>query len=187
MKTAFTAIGAVALLALVSTGCARMMAQSEDGSTPGSDGVTGSSGSGGSGGGSGMGRAGRSGGGMAERPPVKDFRPATEMIDVHFEFDRYDIRSHEESALQSNAAWLRSNKNYLVLIEGHSDERGTPEYNVALGERRAKSAQNYLVSHGIDARRISIISYGEHRQQCGDSTEGCWAKNRRAHFRVKRQ
>jgi len=185
MKTTFTAIGAVALLALVSTGCARMMAQSEDGSTPGSGG--GISGSSGSGGGSGVSRAGRSGGGMAERPPVKEFHPATEMIDVHFDFDRYDIRSQEESALQSNAAWLRSNKNYLVLIEGHSDERGTPEYNVALGERRAKTTQNYLVSHGIDSRRIAIISYGEHRQQCTDATEECWAKNRRAHFRIKRQ
>jgi peptidoglycan-associated lipoprotein len=186
MKTAFTAIGAVALLALVSTGCARMMAQSEDGSTP--DGMSGSSGgtwSGGSGG-TGMSRAGRSGGGMAERPPVKEFHPATEMMDVHFDFDRYNIRSQDESALQSNAAWLRSNKNYLVLIEGHSDERGTPEYNVALGERRAKSAQNYLVSQGIDSRRIAIISYGEHRQQCTDASEGCWSKNRRAHFRVKR-
>ncbi len=99
MKTAFTAIGAVALLALVSTGCARMMAQSEDGSTP--DGMSGSSGGSG---GTGMSRAGRSGGGMAERPPVKEFHPATEMIDVHFDFDRYDIRSQDESALQSNAA-----------------------------------------------------------------------------------
>ena len=184
MKTAFTAIGAVALLALVSTGCARMMAQSEDGAMPGSEGMSGSSGGSGS---TGMTRAGRSGGGMAERPPVKEFHPATEMIDVHFDFDRYNIRSQDESALQSNAAWLRSNKNYLVLIEGHSDERGTSEYNVALGERRAKTAQNYLVSHGVDSRRISIISYGEHRQQCTDATEACWAKNRRAHFRIKRQ
>ena len=187
MKTAFTAIGAVVLLALVNTGCARMMAQSEDGSTPGSGGgMSGSSGSGSSGG-QGVSRAGRSGGGMAERPPVKEFHPATEMTDVHFEFDRYDIRSADESILKSNAAWLRTNKNYLVLIEGHTDERGTPEYNVALGERRAKTAQNYLVSHGIDSRRISTISYGEHRQECADSTEGCWSKNRRAHFRIKRQ
>ena len=190
MKTAFTAIGAVALLALVSTGCARMMAQSEDGSTPGSEGgVSGiSGGSGGSGGsGSGVSRAGRSGSGMSERPPVKEFHPATEMVDVHFDFDRYDLRAQDKPSLDSNAEWLRTNKNYLVLIEGHTDERGTAEYNVSLGERRAKVAQNYLVSHGIDARRISIISYGEHRQQCTDSTEECWAKNRRAHFRIKRQ
>ena len=182
MKTAFTAIGAVALLALVSTGCARMMAQSEDGAAN-ADGTTpGSSGSGGSG----MSRAGRAGGGMAERPPIKEFHPATEMVDVHFDFDRYDIRTEDEPVLESNAAWLRTNKGYLVLIEGHTDERGTVEYNVALGERRAKSTQNYLVSRGIDSRRISIISYGEHRQLCTDSTENCWAKNRRAHFRIKR-
>jgi peptidoglycan-associated lipoprotein len=181
MKTAFTAIGAVALLALVSTGCARMMAQSEDGATANADGTPGYAG-----GGSGMSRAGRSGGGMAERPPIKEFQPATEMVDVHFDFDRYDIRSEDESVLESNAAWLRTNKGYLVLIEGHTDERGTAEYNVALGERRAKTAQNYLVSHGIDSRRISIISYGEHRQLCTDATESCWAKNRRAHFRIKR-
>jgi peptidoglycan-associated lipoprotein len=186
MKTAFTAIGAMALLALVNTGCARMMAQSEDGSTPGSGGGFSGS-SGGSGGGSGVSRAGRSGSGMTERPPVKEFHPATEMMDVHFDFDRYDLRAQDKPALESNATWLRTNKNYLVLIEGHSDERGTSEYNVALGERRAKTTQNYLVSHGIDSRRITIISYGEHRQQCTDSTEECWAKNRRAHFRIKRQ
>lgn len=187
MKTALTAICAVALLAL-STGCARMMAQSEDGSTPGSTGMSGGSTGGGSMGGGQSGgamRAGRSGGGMAERVPVKEFHPAHEMADVHFEFDRYDIRSQDEPALQSNAAWLRSNRNYLVLIEGHSDERGTPEYNVALGERRAKMTQNYLVSHGIDSRRISVISYGEYRQQCTESSEECWAKNRRAHFLVR--
>jgi peptidoglycan-associated lipoprotein len=186
MKTAHTAVCAVALLALASTGCAKLMAQSEDGST-GSTGTSGSSvGSGGQGGG-GTTRAGLSGSGMAERVPVKEFHPATEMIDVHFDFDRYELRSQDESVLQTNATWLRTNKNYLVLIEGHTDERGTAEYNVALGERRAKTTQNYLVSHGIDSRRISIISYGEHRAECTQSTESCWAKNRRAHFRIKRQ
>ena len=192
MKTARTAISAVALLALAMTGCARMTAQSEDGSTPGSTGTSGSSGGSGwqtdGGQGGGVMRAGRSGGGMAaERVPIKEFQPATEMADIHFDFDKYEIRSEDGSALQSNASWLRTNKNYLVLIEGHTDERGTAEYNLALGERRAKTAQNYLVSHGIDSRRISIISYGEQRQECMESTESCWAKNRRAHFRVKRQ
>jgi peptidoglycan-associated lipoprotein len=163
-----------------------MMAASEDGSTPGSTGMSGSSGSSG-GQGSGTTRTGRAGGGMAERVPIKEFSQAMEMADIHFEFDRYDVRGQDEPALQSNAAWLRSNKNYLVLIEGHTDARGTAEYNVALGERRAKMTQNYLVSHGIDSGRISIISYGEHRQQCTDSSEECWAKNRRAHFRIKRQ
>jgi peptidoglycan-associated lipoprotein len=190
MKTALTAIGAVALLALATTGCARMLAQSEDGSTPGSTGMSGSSdgtGSGGGPGGGGVARAGRSGGGMGERVPVKEFHQATELADIHFEFDRYEVRAQDESALQSNAAWLRSNRSYLVLIEGHTDERGTDAYNVALGERRAKTTQNYLVSHGIDSRRISIISYGENRPECTSANDECWAKNRRAHFRVKRQ
>jgi peptidoglycan-associated lipoprotein len=189
MKMGYTAICAVALLALA-PGCARMMAaSSEDGSTPGSTGMSGSAGGGTGAGGQGGGstRAGRAGGSGAERVDVKEFHRAMEMADVHFEFDRYEIRSAEESALKTNADWLRTNKNYLVLIEGHSDERGTPEYNVALGERRAKMTQNYLVSHGIDSRRISIISYGKERQQCSESNEGCWAKNRRAHFRIKRQ
>jgi peptidoglycan-associated lipoprotein len=180
----YTAIGAVALLALA-TGCAQMTASSEDGAT----GSTGMGGSGSGGQGGGATRASRSGGGMMgnERVPIKEFQQATEMVDIHFDFDRYDIRGQDEATLQSNAAWLRTNKNYLVLIEGHTDERGTSEYNVALGERRAKTTQNYLVSHGIESRRISIISYGENRGQCSDATEECWAKNRRAHFRIKRQ
>ena len=72
-----------------------------------------------------------------------------------------------------------------MLIEGHCDERGTNEYNLALGERRAKSTMNYLVSQGIQASRITIISYGEERPVCTEKTEECWAKNRRAHFLVK--
>jgi len=72
-----------------------------------------------------------------------------------------------------------------VLIEGHTDERGTAEYNLALGERRAKSAMNYLVAHGIDASRFSLVSYGKERPVCTERTEACWAKNRRDHFLTK--
>jgi peptidoglycan-associated lipoprotein len=188
MKTARTAVCAVALLALA-TGCAKMMAGSEDGTGGPSTGMDGSSGSSGqAGGGSGATRAGRSGGGgMAERVPIKEFQQATELADIHFDFDRYEVRGQDEATLQTNAAWLQSNKNYLVLIEGHTDERGTDAYNVTLGDRRAKMTQNYLVSRGIDSRRISIISYGENRPLGSDASEDCWAKNRRAHFRVKRQ
>jgi peptidoglycan-associated lipoprotein len=120
------------------------------------------------------------------RPPAKDFSPVSDLIDVHFEFDRYDIPPGEAKVLESNARWLRSNRN-LVLIEGHCDERGTSEYNLALGERRAASAMNYLVSQGIAASRITIVSYGKERPQCTDGTDSCWRKNRRAHFLVKRQ
>ena len=105
--------------------------------------------------------------------------------DAFFDFDKYEIRPEDAKVLDSNASWLKTNLNLLVLIEGHCDERGTNEYNLALGERRAKSAMNYLVSQGVQASRITIISYGEERPQCTEHSEACWAKNRRAHFLVK--
>jgi peptidoglycan-associated lipoprotein len=108
-----------------------------------------------------------------------------DLKDVFFDFDKYDVRPEDARTLDSNAGWLKSNPNHLVLIEGHCDERGTNEYNLALGERRAKATMNYLVSQGVQASRITIISYGEERPTCTDKTEACWAKNRRAHFLVK--
>ena len=119
------------------------------------------------------------------RPVVQDFAATPELTDVFFDFDKYDIRPGDAKTLDSNASWLKSNPNHLVLIEGHCDQRGTNEYNLALGERRAKSTMNYLVSQGVQANRITIISYGEERPQCTEHTESCWAKNRRAHFLVK--
>ena len=119
------------------------------------------------------------------RPAVKDFAAVADLVDVYFDFDKYDIRPADTKTLDANASWLKSNPNHLVLIEGHCDERGTNEYNLALGERRAKSTMNYLVSQGVQANRITIISYGEERPVCTEKTEACWAKNRRAHFLVK--
>jgi len=119
------------------------------------------------------------------RPAVQDFAAVPELVDVFFDFDKYDIRPGDAKTLDANANWLKSNSNHLVLIEGHCDERGTNEYNLALGERRAKSTMNYLVSQGVQANRITIISYGEERPQCTEHNEACWAKNRRAHFLVK--
>ena len=119
------------------------------------------------------------------RPVVKDFAAIPDLADVFFDFDKYDIRPGDAKTLDANANWLKSNPNHLVLIEGHCDERGTNEYNLALGERRAKSTMNYLVSQGVQANRITIISYGEERPQCTEHNEACWAKNRRAHFLVK--
>ena len=80
------------------------------------------------------------------------------------------------------AAWLRANANVTVTIEGHCDERGTNEYNLALGDRRADSAKAFLVDLGIAASRLTTISYGEERPLCTQKTEECWAKNRRDHF-----
>ena len=121
----------------------------------------------------------------AVRPSPKEFAAIADLKDVFFDFDKYDIRSGDAKILDANSVWLKANPNHLVLIEGHCDERGTNEYNLALGERRAKSTMNYLVSQGVQASRITIISYGEERPQCTEKNEPCWSKNRRAHFLVK--
>src|SRR5262245_10548726 len=118
------------------------------------------------------------------RPPVSEFAANPNLRDINFDFDKYDIRPGDAKILDANATWLKGNTN-LVLIEGHCDERGTNEYNLALGERRAKATMNYLVSQGVQAQRITIISYGEERPLCTENTEACWARNRRAHFLTK--
>jgi len=119
------------------------------------------------------------------RPATQEFRALPDLLDVHFDFDRYDIRPDAARTIAANARLLRARGESAVLIEGHCDERGTTEYNLALGERRARAAMNALVSQGIDARRITIVSYGEDRPACRDHTEACWAKNRRARFLVR--
>ncbi|HEU5189663.1 MAG TPA: peptidoglycan-associated lipoprotein Pal, partial [Methylomirabilota bacterium] len=121
----------------------------------------------------------------ATPPRPSEFAENANLRDVYFDFDKYDIRPDDAKTLDANAGWLKSNANNLVLIEGHCDERGTNEYNLALGERRAKATMNYLVSQGIQANRITIISYGKERPVCTESNEACWQKNRRAHFLVK--
>jgi peptidoglycan-associated lipoprotein len=118
------------------------------------------------------------------RPAVQEFAANPNLKDINFDFDKYDIRPGDAKILDANATWLKGNNN-LVLIEGHCDERGTNEYNLALGERRAKATMNYLVSQGVQAARITIISYGEERPLCTEKTEACWARNRRAHFLTK--
>jgi peptidoglycan-associated lipoprotein len=82
---------------------------------------------------------------------------------------------------------MKANPTYLILIEGHTDERGTTAYNLVLGERRASAAMRHLIAQGVPASRITIVSYGEERPVCSDRYEACWARNRRAHFLVKRQ
>jgi peptidoglycan-associated lipoprotein len=119
------------------------------------------------------------------RPSPREFMAIPDLKDIYFDFDKYNVRPGDAKTLDVNAQWLKSNPGQLVLIEGHCDERGTNEYNLALGERRAKSTMNYLVSQGVQGRRITIISYGEERPQCTERNEACWVKNRRAHFLVK--
>ena len=110
---------------------------------------------------------------------------ALDLADVYFDYDRATLRSDAEATMSSNAAMLQQHPSSLVTIEGHCDERGTNEYNLALGERRAKATMNYLVGQGVQANRITIISYGKERPTCTEHTESCWAQNRRAHFLVK--
>ncbi len=121
----------------------------------------------------------------AAQPELKEFEPSEKLRDIFFDFDRYDIRPEDAINLDGDADWLRSNANVLVLIEGHCDERGTNEYNIALGEHRAQATRSYLVAQGIAANRITTISHGEERPFCIERTEACWALNRRAHFLVK--
>jgi peptidoglycan-associated lipoprotein len=98
---------------------------------------------------------------------------------VFFALDKYDINAEAQQQLQKQAAWLNQYKAVTVTIEGHADERGTREYNLALGERRANSVANYLTALGVDKGRISVISYGKERPECTDSNEACWSQNRR--------
>ena len=104
--------------------------------------------------------------------------------DIHFDFDKSDIRADSREILQKNADWLQNNPDIKIQIEGHCDERGTAEYNLALGERRAMSTKKYLISLGMSADRIYTISYGEELPIDPNHGEDAWAKNRRAHFLV---
>lgn len=121
---------------------------------------------------------------LAERPNPATFAENANVKNIYFDFDRYDIRPGDAKVLEADAAWLKSN-DMLVLVVGQCDERGTVEYNLALGDRRARAAMNYLVAYGITADRISTISYGKERPVCSEHTEACWALNRRAHFLVR--
>jgi peptidoglycan-associated lipoprotein len=104
---------------------------------------------------------------------------------IHFDFDKYNLLPLARQILQRKAEWLRNNPNVSVIIEGHCDERGTNEYNLALGDRRAESAKTYLINLGIAGSRLTTISYGEERPVDPGHNEVAWAKNRRAHFTIE--
>jgi len=122
---------------------------------------------------------------VAVRPEAREFAPSPRLHDIHFDFDQYVIRPQDTKILDANLDWMLSNPRSLVLIEGHSDERGTNDYNMALGDHRARATANYLMAHGVLSERITTLSYGEERPLCTERTEACWARNRRAHFLVR--
>jgi peptidoglycan-associated lipoprotein len=102
--------------------------------------------------------------------------------DVHFAYDSYDLDGSARDVLAANAEWLKENRRARTEIEGHCDERGTVEYNLALGAKRAKAVKDYLVSLGVASERLTTISYGEELPLCRDASEQCYARNRRVHF-----
>ena len=108
--------------------------------------------------------------------------PNAALKEIYFDFDKSNVRPGDAKILDASATYLKSNPDQLVLIEGHCDERGTIEYNLALGERRASAVRDYLVSLGVPGTRIQVISKGKEAPVCTEENETCWQQNRRGHF-----
>jgi len=109
-----------------------------------------------------------------------------ELTAIHFDFDKAELRPESVDRLIAHAGWLKDHDDTVVMIEGHCDERGTAEYNVALGDRRAKSVRDRLSAYGITSDRISTVSYGKERPACATTdTAACHEMNRRTEFRIK--
>lgn len=108
-----------------------------------------------------------------------------DMTTFYFEFDQSTIQEKSKAALSAHAAYLDSNPGARIVLEGHADERGTPEYNLALGERRSISVRRYLMANGADADQIKVVSYGEERPAATGHTESSWAKNRRVEIKYQ--
>jgi peptidoglycan-associated lipoprotein len=107
------------------------------------------------------------------------------LTDIHFDYDDYTIRPQDGEILRTDAKWLTDHGNTRVQVEGHTDERGSEEYNLALGAKRAQAAKDYLTTLGIPSERISTISYGKELPLCTEHDDDCWAQNRRDHFVVQ--
>jgi peptidoglycan-associated lipoprotein len=116
----------------------------------------------------------------------EEFIDTAELKDIYFEFDKSQLLAPEKEILKENAAWMHAHSKVRVLIEGHCDERGTREYNLVLGEKRALSVRAYLTSLGIDSPRLLTISYGEDKPVDLGHDEEAWAKNRRVHLKINR-
>jgi peptidoglycan-associated lipoprotein len=107
---------------------------------------------------------------------------AQNVKDIYFDYDKYDLRSDQTATVQANAQWLAQHPNIKFTVEGHCDERGSTEYNIALGDNRAQAVKSALTQAGIAADRVRTISFGKEKPFCTESTEACWQQNRRAHF-----
>ncbi len=118
------------------------------------------------------------------RQDVTELNKKGYLTDAYFDYDQADLREDARTALAADAEWLKRYPTVQVLLEGYCDERGTGAYNLALGDRRANAAKEYLVSLGIDGSRLRTVSYGEERPFCAESNESCWQQNRRAHLLI---
>lgn len=125
----------------------------------------------------------------APAPPPPTASSATEeqlfaqnVKDIYFDYDKYDVRASEQGSLQGGARFLQQHSNIHITIEGHCDERGSTEYNLALGTSRADAVKNALIQAGVGGDRIKTISYGKEKPFCTESNESCWQQNRRGHF-----
>jgi peptidoglycan-associated lipoprotein len=122
---------------------------------------------------------------VMQRPKNEEYVIAPELKSVYFDFDKANLRQDAVDTMVNNVTWLKENADTFVLIEGNADERGTAEYNLALGDRRAKSTMDYLEANGIPKDRMATVSYGKEHPTCTNATEECRYQNRRADFRVK--
>jgi peptidoglycan-associated lipoprotein len=170
MRTKFLSIIAVALL-LAACETTPKAVDSTAGSAGQQPGITAGAGSGAAGAGATAGRP---------RPGSQEELNATVGDRVFFETDKFDLRADARSTVDRWAAWLRQYPNLRITLEGHADERGTREYNLALGDRRATATRNYLISLGVDPTRVGTISYGKERPSMPGSSEESWAQNRRS-------
>lgn len=122
------------------------------------------------------------------KPPLAvsdDFVPTAELVSVHFDFNSTAIRPGDAANLAKNAEWLKANPRNVVLLEGAADRRGSVAYNQALAKRRANAVKSYLAAQGVEPDRITIMSFGEHRQACPANADPCWSESRRVDLLVK--
>jgi peptidoglycan-associated lipoprotein len=172
-----TSAAAVVTLVVVLAFLGCSSKKNQPGGGPGGSGLPGVGDSGiGPGGGSSLEKLKQGTLGEGDQGPLKD---------IHFGYNDYTIQPQDNDILRANADWLQQNRTTRVQVEGHCDERGSEEYNIALGAKRAQAAKDYLQTLGINADRISTISYGKELPLCQEHTEDCWSQNRRDHFAVQ--
>jgi peptidoglycan-associated lipoprotein len=133
------------------------------------------------------GEAGTPSEGEIEMRKLNEARSALSSTDIYFDFDQATLTQAAKNILSEKAKYMVKNLAIKVVIEGHCDERGSNEYNIALSQRRAAATKKYLVDFGVNAGNIEMVPYGEERPVCNESNESCWGKNRRAHFVVNNQ